>query len=286
MHDILHQIRGSLGELSPTEHAIGSYLLDAPHDVLRLPIAEVALRIGTSQAAIVRFCKRYGLHGFKELKQEMTTCLLQPAEDETMLEKAYPAWDSAESTQELITKVTQNHISSIIDSRTLLSAGEMERAIDAVSGAARIDFYGVGASGLIAQDAQLKFSRIGVICNSYSDSHFQICSAATLSKNDVAVLISNSGTTRDLLEIAAAAKESGATLIVVTSAPKSRLAAFANILLQTCSPEISTYNSAMGTRIAQFTLLDILFCGCFTKRPDIAKEYLAKSFRFTRVKKL
>lgn len=286
MADILYRIRASIGDLNRTDHAIASFILDNPNEVLHASIADLSRQIGVSQAAIVRFCKMHGLSGYKQLRQEMTNRLLVGVDDTGIVEKGYPAWDLARSAGELVEMVTQNHITSVIDTKMVLDVEALDRAIDMVYHARSLNFFGMGSSGLIAQDAQLKFSRIGKSSSSYVDSHFQLCSAATMCEDDVGIIISSSGVTRDILEVAAVLHDMKVPIVALTAAPKSRLAAYADVILQTCSPENTTYSGAMGTRIAQFTVMDILFCGCITRNKAQAERFLARSYKLTRVKKV
>jgi len=153
----------------------------------------------------------------------------------------------------------------------------VERAINAIHKAKRIDFYGVGASGLIALDAQQKFIRINKHAWAYTDPHMQITAAANLSKNDVVVVISYSGETGDIIDTVKIAKESGATIIAVTKYGMNTLAEISDIRLFLSSPETTMRSGAMGSRIAQLTIIDIIFTGVASLEYPYIKKYLDRT---------
>ena len=158
-----------------------------------------------------------------------------------------------------IHSVCSSNIRAIENTQSILVADDIKRAVDAICKASRVDFYGVGTSGLIAHDAHNKFIRIQKLSMSSSDPHDQILAAASLKKDDVAVLISYSGDTRDILETADVVLKRGATLISITRFCKNPLSQKASISLYSSSSETMIRSGVMGQRIAQLTLIDILY---------------------------
>jgi RpiR family carbohydrate utilization transcriptional regulator len=137
----------------------------------------------------------------------------------------------------------------------------MERAVVALVEAYRagrqIQFFGVGNSGIVAQDGQHKFFRLGVNTNAYSDGHMQVMSASVMRPGDCVVVISNSGRTRDLMDACDIARKNGATTIVIT-ASGSPLASAGHIHLSADHPEGFDKYSPMVSRLLHLMILDIL----------------------------
>ena len=121
----------------------------------------------------------------------------------------------------------------------------------------RIEFYGVGNSGIVAQDAQHKFFRLGVNTIAYSDGHMQMMSASMLGPGDCVVVISNSGRTRDLMDACDLARKNGATSIVMT-ATGSPLASAGQIHLAADHPEGYDRYSPMVSRLLHLMIIDVL----------------------------
>jgi RpiR family carbohydrate utilization transcriptional regulator len=169
---------------------------------------------------------------------------------------------------ELVIKVIDNAVAALLKYRNAAGAQAFARAIEALGAAARdgrrIEFYGVGNSGIVAQDAQHKFFRLGVHTAASSDGHVQVMSATMLGAGDCAVVISNSGRSRDLIDSAEIARKRGATLIVITASdsPLAKLTLAANqIVLATDHGEDSDRYSPMVSRLLHLVAIDILATG-------------------------
>ncbi|WP_234946523.1 MurR/RpiR family transcriptional regulator [Bacillus sp. m3-13] len=159
----------------------------------------------------------------------------------------------------------------------LLDKEEVTKAVELLHKAHRIDFYGVAASQLIAQDAQQKFMRINKLCTAYSDSHLQMTSATTMTKGDVAVGISYSGETTQTIEALREAKKAGAVTISITKYGNNTLKELSDISLSISSMESSIRSAATSSRISQLNVIDILFTAVAAIDFEQSVEYLKKS---------
>jgi RpiR family carbohydrate utilization transcriptional regulator len=184
--------------------------------------------------------------------------------------------------------VIDNAVSARLKFRNDAAAHAFERAIDALAQAGhlqrRIEFYGVGNSGIVAQDAQHKFFRLGVNAVAYSDGHVQVMAATMLRPGDCAIIFSNSGRSRDLLDAVDIAKKKGATTIVVT-ASGSPLAHQGQILLAADHPEDFDRYSPMVSRLLHLTIVDILTTGVALRMGSGLRPMLQEIKRNLRVKR-
>jgi RpiR family carbohydrate utilization transcriptional regulator len=169
---------------------------------------------------------------------------------------------------ELVVKVVDNALSALLKYRSAAASHAVERAVDALAQACRegrrIEFYGVGNSAIVAQDAQHKFFRLGVHATACGDGHVQVMSATMLQPGDCAVVISNSGRSRDLLDVAEIAHRQGATVVVVTASgsPLARRALHpGHVLLAADHPEDHDRYSPMVSRLLHLVIVDILTTG-------------------------
>jgi DNA-binding MurR/RpiR family transcriptional regulator len=265
------RIKDSLQSLAPKERKIAEFILDFPEDALRMSIGELAQSCSTSNASVVRFCKSIGYSGFKELGKVLSEELTQ--QSPIVYEEIHPG-DSLEA---IVKNVCMSNMKAIESTYSLLDMDELAKAVDAICAAKRVDFYGVGSSGLVAKDASNKFIRINKLTLSNADPHEQILSATSLKRDDVAVLFSYSGETRDILETAEVVKNSQATLITVTKFGKSSLSELADIRLFTSSSEAMIRSGPMGSRIGQLTMVDILYTAVSSRLYDQVKPYLDKT---------
>jgi RpiR family transcriptional regulator, carbohydrate utilization regulator len=202
------------------------------------------------------------------------------------------AVDEDDGPGELIVKVIDNAVSAMLKYRNDAAGHAFERAIAALTSAGqqkkRIDFYGVGNSGIVAQDAQHKFFRLGVHTTASSDGHVQVMSATMMGPGDCAVVISNSGRSRDLMDVADIARRKGATLIVVT-ASKSPLAqltqSHSQILLAADHPEDFDRYSPMVSRMLHLMIVDILTTGVALRLGQELRPMLQEIKRNLRIRR-
>lgn len=285
MENILLKIRESYSDFSLLDQKIASYILDNKNKIIQLSINEIAEQCETSQAAIVRFCKSLGLAGFKKMKHQLADDMLN-SQTEMPDQITFTDISGNEGIENITKKIITNNTSAMLETQKLINYDTLEKAVNLIAAAPRVDFYGVGASGLVALDAQEKFIRIGKICNAHSDPHVQITMAANLSPGDVAVAISYSGRTKDTLEAVAAAKQCGAYVIAITHYGSiNPLAARADMTLYTVSPELSFRSGSTSSRIAQLTMIDILFIGMASLNPEQFKPKLERTYNMASKKK-
>ncbi|MEI3614275.1 MurR/RpiR family transcriptional regulator [Pseudogracilibacillus sp. SO30301A] len=185
-----------------------------------------------------------------------------------------------ENINSLIEKVFQKNIQSITETLKILNYNNVEKAIDAINSAKRLDFYGAAASQIIALDAQQKFLRINKSCTAYEDAHLQITSSVTLTESDVAIGISYSGETSHVLSVIKNAKNASATTISISRYGKNPLAEMVDISLHVSSNESDIIRSAAtASRIAQLNIVVMLYTGVAARNYDSTAVYLNKTRR-------
>ena len=182
-------------------------------------------------------------------------------------------------------KVLGNTAASILGARRSLKETDLENAIAMLSHARRIEFYGVGNSGIVAQDAQHKFFRFGISTVAYVDTHIQLMAASVLSDQDVLVVISNSGSSIEVLDAVSIAKENGAAVIAITRAD-SPLSQLADCVLSVMPQEDTERYTPMVTRLLQLVVIDILAIGLALRLGETASLQLEKSKRSIHTKRL
>ena len=247
-------IRDQRDALTPAGRRIADYVLHHPEKVVYMSIRELAQAGNTSDAAVIRFCKAVGVRGYREFIVGLSTAL--GAQDETDRFSDIRLGDSLSA---IIHNISYSNRQSIEDTLKVLDEKEVGNAAKFLLKAQRIAFYGVGASSLVAMDAQQKFARIGYFCHAYTNSHDQITSAVLLKDWDVAVVISDSGETREIVETLAALQGTHSRVIAITRRRESTLGRKADVVLHFSTPEITFRSGAMGSRIAMLNVIDVLY---------------------------
>jgi RpiR family carbohydrate utilization transcriptional regulator len=252
---MLDRIQASLDALSPSEQRVGKLAIANPRQFVNIPISEIADRAHVSKPTVVRFCRSMGYDGLSDFKLKLAGTV---SEGVPFIHRSVDADDKI---NDVLVKVIDNNVAAFLRYRNDASTHALEKAAHALEKAYRnnhrIEFYGVGNSGIVAQDAQHKFFRLGVNSIAYADGHMQIMSAGLREPGDVVVVISNSGRTRDLMDAADIARRHGATVVVIT-ASGSPLAAVGHVHLAADHPEGYDRYSPMTSRLLHLMIIDVL----------------------------
>ena len=252
---MLDRIKASLSSLAPAEQRVGELVLADPRAFANLPITELGLRSQVSKPTVVRFCRSMGYDGLSDFKLKLAGSVSEG------VPFVHRSVDANDKTADVMVKVIDNTVAAFLKYRNDASSVAIEKAADALlatyHAGKRIEFFGVGNSGIVAQDAQHKFFRLGITSIAYSDGHMQVMSASLLGPGDCVVVISNSGRTRDLMDACDIARKNGATTLVIT-VTGSPLAAAGHIHLAADHPEGYDRYSPMVSRLMHLMIIDIL----------------------------
>lgn len=265
-NNILRYLGENSDALSASESKISAIVTDRPDAVIEMSIAKLARESGVSEPSVLRFCRSLGCSGFPDFKIKLARNMVAGG---AHLHQSVGVGDSP---HDVVHKIVAATVGTLVHVRDTLDLSQLERAIDALASARRVEFYGVGASGIVAQDAHHKFFRLDVSSAAYIDPHMQLMSAATLHPGDVLMVFSHTGRTQSMISAAGQAMGAGATVIAVTS-PGSPLAGEVDIALDVDAPEDTDHYTPMTSRIAHLTVVDILATGVALKRgPELSKH--------------
>lgn len=280
MTNIEIKVKSVFDQLSNTERNAAQYFLNNANSIFDKPIAVLAKESQTTQAAWVRFCKSLGFKGLKELKKSFFVQIQMPASENTHENyTVYSDINGYKSVEEISTNVMQSGICAITDTVKLIDSATMEKAAKSIMKAHSVKLFGVSASALVAEDFYYKLLRIGKNACFSKDSHVQLTYAANISPADAAVIISHSGATAEIIEILDAVKKRGAVGIAVTRFSKKNYLNNADIILYSSAPEIYRRSGAMSSRIAQLTVIDVLFSTIAHQNYRAIEKNLEQSYR-------
>jgi RpiR family transcriptional regulator, carbohydrate utilization regulator len=284
---MLDRIRASLPALPPAERRVAELVLADPRSFASLPVGQLAERAHVSKPTVVRFCRSVGYAGLTDFKRKLAGRVNEG------VPFVHRAVDEGDKAGDIVVKVLDNTVSALLKYRNDAAGHAFDRAITALAEAGRagrrIEFYGVGNSGIVALDAQHKFFRLGVNATAVSDAHVQVMSATMLKPGDCVVVISNSGRSSDLLDAAEIARKRGATLIVITSSG-SPLALLGQgganqVLLAVDHPEDYDRYSPMVSRLLHLIVIDILTTGVALRLPGELRGMLQEIKKNLRAKR-
>lgn len=270
---LLVRLRGILPSLTPAEERVAHEVLADARKASDLTITELAQAAQTSETTVLRFCKRLGLKGYPQLRLALAAESAMPREQRM----AGSDISASDTIDDIIAKVATVDSSAVEETAQQLDRGSLKAAVDAVAAATRVDLYGIGASAIVGTDLQSKLHRIGVVSFAWNDPHVALTSATLLTKQDVAIGISHSGSTSETIESLAVAREHGARTIAITNFPLSPLAQSADIVLTTAARETSLRSGATASRIAALTVVDCLYIAVAQRDLRRARKAVADS---------
>ncbi|WP_255298249.1 MurR/RpiR family transcriptional regulator [Brevibacillus dissolubilis] len=269
---IFTQIRAMYPQLSAKEQQIADYMFEHPGDIIHHSITELADLCECAEATIFRLCRRLGFRGYQAFKIALASEVVPPKQSihqEIDLEGEGDLLVLSE-------RIFAANQETLRDTQQIMSRDTLQKAVDALVQANRIEFYGSGGSAAIAQDAYHKFMRTGIPCQHHSDAHYQVMAASMLKAGDVVVAISHSGATKDVIEAVKVAKEAGATIIAITGYGKSPLSKLADVCLFTVSRETQFRTEALSSRLAQLSIIDLFYVAVSLKREEQTTQNIKK----------
>lgn len=277
-HDLLDRLRERLEELNRSERKVANVILEDPAAATSLSIASLAQAASVSEPTVNRFCRNFGAKGYPDFKIKLAQSL---AGGTPYVTRAVEPGDTATQYTHKIFGAT---IAALDEAQREVDMAAVERMVDYLTQAKQIHFFGLGASGAVAQDAQHKFFRFNLPVMAYVDVLMQRMVAAACHTGDVVVIISYTGRTRELVDIAKVAREAGAVVLGIT-APDSPLSQECTATLEVATPEDTDHYMPMTSRVIQLTLIDALATGVTLRRGEDFLPHLKKikdSLRDTR----
>ncbi len=280
---MLTKLRNLRPGLSQSEQRVADLVLKQPQWVIDASIAMLAKKAAVSQPTVIRFCRSMELNGYLDFRLKLAQTLA--AESAPGVPYVHGDVKATDRPADIVSKVFDRAAGTLMRVGKALDIRAMDGAIKTLTKASRVEFYGLGNSSVVAQDAQYKFFRLGLPAIYFSDSHMNNLSAPLLAKGDVVVAISASGRTRELCRSAELAHSAGATVIAITI-PRSPLSGIADITLNAEVEEDPDIYSPMTSRIVHLTIIDALAVGVALARGPKWVSKLEKSKDELRVSRL
>ena len=246
------KIRELQDQLSDKEKQIADFMYSNMSEVLDLSIGDIAKKSGTSKSTVVRFCNRLGYSGLKEFKIKFHGAATLPEIENTLV-----TW--GDTVEEVKEKVFSGSINALRDSFMTLDTLAIESATDILKKAKNIDIYGQGGSTPIAMYLRHQFMKLGVRSSVYTDAQSQHLSLSQFGKGDVAIAISCSGESPEIVAAMRWAKELGILVITITNFPDSTLGKLADFCLcNTAGPFFGEDKNSFA-RMAQLATVNVLY---------------------------
>lgn len=265
------KIKSLYNGLSAKEQNIADYILENPISVAYNSISYLSDELNVADSTLFQFAKKLGYSGFKEFKMAI---LIEENNFSTTSIHEKIEIDDNELT--MAQKVFDSNIKTLTNTKNILRLDDLKKAAEIISNSNLLYFFGVGGSGILAEDAYHKFLRSPAHVRHSTDYHIQLMEASLLTPQDCAICISHTGKSKETIKIAEIVKEAGAKVIVITSHASSPLAKIGDVVFISISEEIEFHSEALSSRISQLSILDSLYVILMFMNKEKSKEALSK----------
>lgn len=274
MGNALLQLRERSKTFSSTEREVANKILADPQIVVNMSIHDLAKHTFSSASTIVRLCVHTGFSGYKEFRMAVGAELA--LRDQTRREEQGEIRRS-DSLEAIIDKITYSNIISLEETKELLDVNVLRKCVELLHNARMVYLFGLGASLCAAKDAYLKFLRLNRMCTINEDWHSQLLMARNATAEDVALVISYSGATVEIIECMKTLKENGTPTIAITRCVDSPVSELADHTLYTAANESLFRSGAMSSRMSQLNIVDILYTALANESYEESLEQLSKT---------
>ena len=253
MHELLEKITRISPSLPRAEKIIADALLENPEAIERMTLAQISRESGTSEASIIRFCRRLGYGGYTSLKEDFI--FMNHREPSSLVNIG--AHDDMSA---ILNKLYKNNL-EVLSETLAITENQYEKVLAVLLKAKSLHFFAVGDAYTAAKLSYIKFKRIGVVCSAEEDIMLQMITASNLTRNDVAIAVSYEGRSKNVVEAMKIAKQRGATTISITRRDKSPLLEYTDIRLLVSAKDLTVGRDKITRRISDQFILEALYLG-------------------------
>ena len=266
----LIRLRGVYPSLKTALQKVANLILRQPEMAIYASVNEVAAAAQVSEATVMRFCRTLGFKGFQDFKIALARELVAPPQK--MQEEVGAGDDPAA----LVRRIFKANTSALEDTLEILDLSQLQQAVQCFLTCRRLIIIGVNGSASTAQYAGLRFIPLGLNVHCFTEFYQMFTAVAMLTEGDALLVISHSGSTRETLEAARVAKDSGARVIAITSNSLAPLARRADLVLLTSGRELVLSRAGLASFLCQIAIIDSLFALLQQARPDETRANLDK----------
>lgn len=257
-------IKLKYNSLSKSEKKVADFILSVGYQVSEMTLSELAKAANVSDPSVVRFTKAIGFEGYSDFKSHVLKDWGKESSESSFTKFIDLNFSPSDNLESIPEKIIRNTIQGLEDTLKILDNDAYQEVVQAIIAANRIEVFGVGTSGSIALDFVSKLIRIGLNAHFFSDNHLEQLNCMSLSENDIAIAVSHSGSTIDIVNTLKIAKETGAKTIALTNYKASHISKYADIELLTGDHETTFYSETMVSRTSLLSIVDMLYMGILT----------------------
>lgn len=275
---VISKMKEMQSELTAKEKKISKYILQHLDKIVYMNTYQIADKCKVSQASVVRFAKKLGYSGFPEFKISFGRDMGR-RDVEEKINFIYEDIQETDELDDLIKKIVYANSNIIQDTYSILDTNTVKEAVEIIKNARKIFILGAGYSGIVAKDFHYKLGELGMNSIYEADYHIQLASISTLNENDVVFVISQGGKTVDIYNLVKEAKKRKVKIISVTQMSSNPIRDLADIKISTIMEKNNFRSTALSSRIAQLTIIDIIYVALITENKELAEKYIGDAMK-------
>ena len=250
------------------EKKIADYIVNNTQKVIDMTISELAESAGASDATVTRFCKKCNMKGFHHLKITLARELVESKKDDVKISGDV----SDNNIKESLSNILANKVEELKQTVSMIDEKELSEILNLIRNARNVQFAAVGNTIPVALDGCYKFNQIGIPSVTNPIWETQIAYTFNLSKGDVVIIISNSGSSKRLIDVIEAAKAKEAYIVSITNSNNSPIAKLSDYHIKTATREKLFLEEYYFSRISAMTIIEILYLFLTVGKPDVYKN--------------
>ncbi|MGL4601749.1 MAG: MurR/RpiR family transcriptional regulator [Plesiomonas sp.] len=274
---ILTHLKMINSELTPSAKRLADAIIHAPEQATHSSVSQLSLCAKVGEASVIRFCRALGFKGFQEFKVALAVEIANKNRNITPLLSQEVELD--DPTDLIANKLKNNLIQVLDETIERLDYSAICHVVDRIVNCRDICFFGVGSSGITAEEAKNKLMRIGYRSEAITNNHFMYMRASLLCEQDIAIAISHSGNSPETIKALRLAKEAGAFTVAITQNTFSAICTYADCILNNGNQENFLQGDSIGTKLSQLFIIDLLYTLLVQAKPDSAREFKLKTTR-------
>ncbi|WP_413377410.1 MurR/RpiR family transcriptional regulator [Alkalihalobacillus sp. 1P02AB] len=240
--------------LTKSEQKVAEVVKSRLKEVVYWSVSDLAEQAEVGETTVIRFCRRLGYRGYQDFK----LAVAQSATEQSSKEEEIEEVKDTDNVSTLAKKVTSANTNMLQNTMKLIDPEAVERVAEQIIQSQKLYVFGVGASGIMAQQAQYRFMRLGYHSLTAADAHLIAMNSSLAGPGDVVICISTSGSTKDLVDAIKIAKVKGAFIVCITNHMRSPITKYGDVVLLTSTKESPLHGGALSSIISQMHVLDIL----------------------------
>lgn len=276
---ILEQLESPTFKVTKSDKLLIAYIKENIEDVFYKPISQIAKESNIGEATITRFVKKMNFSGLQDFKvtlaQEISTINKKNIINKN-IQNNEPALDTAK-------KLLSSNITTLENTVEIINSTDVHDCARLIIDAKKVYFIGIGYSGIIAQDSNYKFMRIGLNCVSFDSSHTMIMMSSIMKEGDLIVAISHSGETEEIIKTVKLARANNAKIISITENKNSELKDISDVHLSYVSGETVLETGSISSKLAQFFIIDLVYTQVVK---ELSSEAIERKIKTTNAIKL